>query len=165
MSRHIHGWYLGNHGRARVHVDHAQWGKRLLLVAIDAFSKWPEVFVVGSTSASQTIDKLRTMFATHGLPLTLVSDNGPPFTSSEFCGFMKSNGITHRRVPPYHPSSNGLAENFVKSVKQALQKSSNPLSVESKIAKFLATYRNTPHTTTGRTPVEVLMGRVPRMKL
>ena len=97
--------------------------------------------MVGSISASQTIDKLHTMFATHGLPLTLVSDNGPPFTSSEFCRFIKS------RVPPYYPSSNGLAEKFVKSVKQALQKSSNPLSVESKIAKFFATYRNTTHTT------------------
>jgi len=78
---------------------------------------------------------------------------------------MKSNGIAHRWVPPYHPSSNGLAENFVKSVKQALQKSSNTLSVESKISKFLATYHNTPHTTTGCTPAEVLMGRVLRTKL
>jgi len=65
-------------------VDHAQRNKQLLLVAIDAFSKWPEVFLVSSTSASQTMDKLQIIFATHGLPITLVSDNGSPFSSMEF---------------------------------------------------------------------------------
>ena len=51
------------------------------------------------------------------LPIIVVSDNGPPFTSAQFDAFMKGNGILHKRVPPYHPSSNGLAENFVKTVK------------------------------------------------
>ena len=159
-----HPWLVSQQPWERIHVDHAQWDKWLLLVAINAFSEWPEVFVVNSTSAQQTIHKLRTVFTTHGLPVTLISDNGPPFTSSGFSRFMDSNGIIHRRVPPYHPSSNGLAKNFVKSVKQALNKSNIHLSVESKIAKFLATYRNTPHTTTGCTPSEVLLGRVPRTK-
>ena len=68
----------------RIHIDHAQWGKYLLLIAIDAFAKWLEVHVVSSISASQTIDKLRAIFATHGVPVTIVSDNKPPFTSSQF---------------------------------------------------------------------------------
>ena len=115
-----HPWMVPQNVWERIHVDHAQWEKWLLFVAVDALSKWPEVFIVNSTSASQTIDKLRTVFATHGLSVTLVSDNGPPFSSSVFKEFMDYNGIVHRRVPPYHPSSNGLAENMVKSLKQAL---------------------------------------------
>jgi len=126
------------------------------------FSKWPEVFVVNSTSATQTADKLRRIFATHGLPVTLVSDNGPPFSSEEFHRFMTSNGIIYRRVPPYHPSSNGMAENMVKSVKQALNKANKQDTMETTIAKFLAGYRNTPHSVTGRTPAEILLGRAPR---
>ena len=51
-----HPWLVPQQPWEWVHVDHTQWGKWLLLVAIDAFSKWPEVFVVGSTSASQTIE-------------------------------------------------------------------------------------------------------------
>ena len=122
----------------------------LLFIAIDTYSEWPEVFVVSSTSAQQTTDKLRTMFATHELPTTLVSDNGPPFTSAEFEKFMKANGITHRRIPPYHPSSNRLAENMVCTVKQALSKCkfSANATLETHIARFLASYRNTRHTTT-----------------
>ena len=42
-------------------MDHAHFGGRLLLVAVDAYSKWPEVHVVFSMSAQQTIDKLHVM--------------------------------------------------------------------------------------------------------
>ena len=63
-----HPWLVPQNAWERIHVDHAQWEKWLLLVIVDALSKWPEVFVVNSTSASQTIDKLRTVFVTHGLP-------------------------------------------------------------------------------------------------
>ena len=160
-----HPWLVPHNAWERIHVDHAQWKKWLLLVAVDALSRWPEVFIVNSTSASQTMDKLRTMFATHGLPVTVVSDNGPPFSSSEFESFTKANGIIHHRVPPYHPSSNGLAENMVKSLKQALNKASKKDTTETKIAKFLMSYRNTPHSVTGKTPAEVLLRRSPRTRL
>ena len=50
---------------------------------LDAFSKWPKVFNLNSTSASQAIDKLCTIFATHrGSPVTLVSDSGVSFSSA-----------------------------------------------------------------------------------
>ena len=137
-------WIVPQNPWERVHVDHAQWKRLLLFVAVYAFSKWPEVFIVNSTYASQTIDKLRTIFATHDLPVILVSHNGPSFSSADFKNFMSSNGILHRRVPPYHPSSNGLAENMVRSLKQALNKAHRTDSIESKTAKFLATYRATP---------------------
>lgn len=136
-----HPWLPPHNPWERVHVDHTQWNKQLLLVMIDAFLKWPEVVVVSSTSALQTIDKLRTVFTTHELPVTLVSDNSPPFSLTEFEKFMKGNGIIHCRVPPYHPSSNGLAENMVKSLKQTLYKANKRDTTETKIAKFLASYR------------------------
>jgi len=113
---------ISQHPWQRVHVDHAHFGGRLLLVAVDAYSKWPEVHIVSSTSAQQTIDKLRYNFACYGLPATLISDNGSPFQSTEFQKFVIANGIVRRRVPPYHPSTNGLAENMVKSVKHSLSK-------------------------------------------
>ena len=45
-----------------------------------------------SIKSAATIENLREMFATHGLPSTLVSDNGSNFTSSEFQEFVKRNG-------------------------------------------------------------------------
>jgi hypothetical protein len=52
-----------------------------MLVVIDAYSRFPEVEIVSSTSAKSTILKLERIFATHGIPKVLKSDNGPPFQS------------------------------------------------------------------------------------
>ena len=84
--------------------------RHMLLVIIDAHSKWMEVYVMTSSSAKATIENLQITFAQLGLPNTVVSDNGPCFASEEFKQFLKSNGITHVTSAPYHPASNGLAE-------------------------------------------------------
>ena len=57
------------------------------------------------------------MFATHGYPEKLKSDNGPPFKSHALKEFFTEKGITHHRVTPRWPEANGLAENFMKSVR------------------------------------------------
>ena len=155
---------IPQHPWQRVHVGHAQFGGHLLLVAVYAFSKWPEVHIVSSTSTQQTIDKLLYIFACHSLPTTLVSDNGPPFQSAEFFHFVTTNGILHRRVPPYHPSYNRLTENVVKTVKHALNKAkiTKDVTLYTHTACFLATYQNTKHITTSRTPAELLLNCAPQ---
>ena len=49
-----HPWLVPQNPWQRIHVDHAQFGKYLLFIAIDAYSKWPEVFVVSYTTVQQT---------------------------------------------------------------------------------------------------------------
>lgn len=116
------------------------------------------IHVTSSTTAMATIEKLRVTFATHGIPVTVVTDNGTNFTSREFENFMKSNGIAHVKTAPYHPASNGLAEKAVQTFKAAMKRLSGS-SVETKVSKFLYKYRITPQTTTGTSPAELLMGR------
>ena len=79
--------------------------------------------MVSSATSAHTIAKLRGMFATHGLPQLVVSDNGAVFTSGEFKEFLERNGIRHVRSAPYHPASNGLAERYVQTFKTSLKKS------------------------------------------
>lgn len=95
----------------------------MFLVVVDAHGKWPEVSIMSSTTTEKTIERLGEMFSRFGFPEQLVSDNGPQFISQEFEKFLEVNGIRHIHSAPYHPSTNGLAERFVQSMKQALKAS------------------------------------------
>ena len=121
---------------------------------------------MGSTSTEKTLDVLRNLFASYGLPEQLVSDNGPQFTSAEFEKSMKLNGIKHIRTSPYHPASNGEAERFVQTFKRALKAEKNiQATLQQKLARFLLTYRSTPSMTTGVTPAELFLKRALRTRL
>lgn len=108
----------------------------MFLILIDAYSKLLEVKPLTAATSAVTIEHLHSIFATHGLPKMLVTDNGTPFTSAEFESFMGNNGIRHVKSSPYHPASNGLAERAVQSFKENMKKSTTT-SLESQIAKFL----------------------------
>ena len=150
-----HPWMPPEGPLERVHVDFASWRGKHFLVLVDAYSRWPELCQMHSTSALKVAAVLRRIFSTHGYPECLVTDNGPPFTSSEFNSFMDQCGILHKLTPPYHPSSNGLAESMVKTLKSYLNKENKTSDMEKSLADFLMSYRNTPHTSTGHSPVGV----------
>ena len=65
----------------------------MLMLVVDAHSKWPEVIEMTSTTSELTIQALQGLFAVNGLPDQVVSDNGPQFVLKEFQRFMKENGI------------------------------------------------------------------------
>lgn len=81
-----------------------------------------------TTTVPHTIEMMQDILAIHGFPQILVSDNGP----------QKELGIRHSRSVPYHPATNGLAENMVKNVKQWLSKQSCGVA----LYEFLHAYRN-----------------------
>ena len=122
-----------------------------------------------SITTEKTIIELRLIFAQHGLPEEVVSDNGPQFVSNEFAEFMHKNGIKHTLSPPYHPQSNRAAEREVRIVKEALvkqvSKGNKSTSIKHRLADFLLRYRTTPHSTTGAMPAELLMRRRLRTRL
>ena len=161
----LHPWHWPTRPWTRLHIDYAgPLCGRMCLVVIDAHSKWIEVFPVPSATSLATIEKLRFVFSQFGLPETVVSDNAPYFVSQELESFLKQNGIKHPTSAAYHPASNGLAERAVQTLKNGLKKVRKG-SLESRIAKVLFTYRIAPQGTTGSSPAELLMGRIPRTRL
>lgn len=69
------------------------------------------------SDTSATISKFRECFSRFGLSKVVVTDNGSQFASEEFSTFLYKNGIQHFLSSPlYHPQTNGIAENAVKTL-------------------------------------------------
>ena len=132
---------------------------KMFLVVVDAHSKWLEVKMVPAATSKATIVCLQSIFAER-----VVTNNGSVFTSEEFKAFLEANGIAHSTSSPCHPPSNGLAERAVQSFKQSVRKFTSG-SIESKLSRFLFTYRLTPHATTSQSSAELLFKRRPRSRL
>ena len=148
----------------RLHLDYAgPFHGRMWLVLVDASSKWAEIIPVKEANSRNTILALESIFARFGLPQQIFSDNGSQFTSDEFRAFCRYRRITHICSTPWHPRSNGEAERMVRTFKNMIKKE-NPGSHEviEATAKMLATYRTTPHATTGMCPYELLFKTTPR---
>ena len=157
-------WSFPDRPWSRVHIDYAGpvMGK-MILVVIDAHSKWIEAYTTSGSTSAITINKLKWIFSSHGIPHVIVSDNATGFVSEEFQSFCRRNGIKHVTSAPHHPATNGLAERAVGILKGGVQRLEGDL--ETRIAHFLLDYRITPHSTTGVSPAELLIGRKLRTRL
>ncbi|XP_058803953.1 uncharacterized protein K02A2.6-like [Phymastichus coffea] len=133
---------------------------KMHIVILDGHSKWLDIRELNNITAETTIDVFRDYFATWGIPKKLVTDNGPTFISKLFEDFMLANGVTHIKCAPYHPASNGAAENAVKTFKAKIKILNRQCSTRKEaLAKYLFHYRSSPHCTTGVSPAELQMGR------
>ena len=135
-----------------VGTDLFEMDQRHYLLVVDYFSRFPEVIQLSSTTSTSVITALKTVFARHGIPETVRSDNGPQYSSREFAQFASSYGFSHVTSSPGYAQSNGHVERAVRTIKGMLKKSKDP---------YLAvlSYRATPHPWCGRNPAELCMGR------
>ena len=148
----------------RLHMDFAgPLNGKMILIVIDAHSKWIEAIPTESATSSVVIESSRVLFSQFGLPEVLVTDNGPCFVGEDFEIFLAKNGIKHITSAPYHPATNGLAERAVQTVKRGLKVTQG--SMKTRIAKILMAYRSTPQSTTGMSLAQLLMGRSIRTRL
>lgn len=132
----------------------------------DYYSRYVEISISKRNTAEVAINSLKKMFATHGLPYTVTSDNGPHFVAEAFKTFLKDNGIKHGKTTPLWPQANGEIERQNRSLLKRMQIA----QVEGKdwkeaVQTYLVAYRNTPHPSTGVCPSELLFGRTLRTKL
>ena len=153
-------WPWATRPMERIHVDFAEYRGVQLLIVIDAYSKYIWTFIMGKdTTTPRLLRQMDSIFAERGLPTTVVSDNGPQFTSKAFSEHMKAKSIKHVLTPPYHPASNGLAEAAVGIVKNHLYKmdaSAHIPLLQDAVTTVMFIYRQTPTTSTGRTPFEMM---------
>ena len=141
-------------------------GQRFAIVAVDYFSKWIEVGFCEHPSSEVVIQFIEKLASREGYPEEVVSDCGSAFTSDRFTAYMRSVGVRHITVTPYHPQASGQVERANRSVKEALQSADlKKLDRSEYLQLFLLSYRSTVQATTGYSPAELLHGRRMRTKL
>ena len=125
------------------------------LVIVDYYSKMPIVRKMPTSQCNsvKTITVLKELFAEHGIPEEIRSDNGPQFASHLFAEFTKDWNIKHSTSSPRNPRSNGQAESAVKIVKGLLTRAK--CSGQDPYLALLA-YRSTPVDSHLRSPAEML---------
>ncbi|GBM95317.1 hypothetical protein AVEN_171565-1 [Araneus ventricosus] len=117
---------------------------------------------MNAINSGKTIEILRSLFRRYGLPKTLVSDNGRSLISNEFQIFINNNDIYHIKTSPYFPSSNGQAERFVQTFKDAMRQAKVDFgSRDYKLQNFVLQFRETPHSITHPSPVMFLGSDIP----
>lgn len=162
-----HVWESAKNPFERVHVDFAgPFMGKYFFILIDAYTKWPEIYVIPNITTEITIEKCREIFSRFGIPEVLVSDNGTQFTSNEFQQFLQMNGIIHKRSAPYHPATNGQVERNVQTFKHKLKTiNCNRSEIGKVLNNILLNYRRTPHATTGESPSSLMFNRQIRSRL
>ena len=131
------------------------------LLVVDHYSRFWEIFQVSNTKRLTIITKMKTVFARHGVPEIVKSDNGPQYSSREFAEFAKTWGFKHVTSSPFYPKSNGLAERTVQTVKSILTKARKDHQDPS---LAILEHRNTPINDVG-SPARLSMGRRLRSRM
>ena len=113
------------HPWSRVAMDLFDLHGKSYLLLVDYHSRWPEIRLLDRLTSTAIIVRLKSIFATHGIPDVVVSDNGPQFASVEFKKFTEEFCFTHTTSSPRYPQANGEAERAVQTVKNLLGKSTD----------------------------------------
>lgn len=107
----------------RVGVDLFFIGGAWWLIVTDYYSRYPELAKLTSLTARAVVTHCKSIFARHGIPEVVVSDNGSQFSrgpDAPFAAIAKEYGFKHVISSPPYPQSNGLAEAAVKVIKGSL---------------------------------------------
>ena len=131
-----------------------------VFVVVDYYSRHFEVHLLKSVTSTKLIHSLDDIFASHGLPVSLKTDNAQCFVSQEFKNFLSHRDIQHKTSIPLWPQSNGEVERQNRTLLKFLKIThAKGQDLKTELNKFLFAYRMTPHCTTGRSPAELLYRR------
>ena len=147
-------------------MEPGEGGCRFILTAICMASRWPEAIPLRTVTAEDVAEGMFQVFARTGLPLQLLSDQGPQFLSAlvkSMCSKLKIDKI---RTTPYHPECNGMIERMHGTLNSMLSKASAAgLDWVKQIPFALFALRLAPNRDTGFSPFQLVYGRQVRSPL
>lgn len=140
-----------------------EFGYKFILVVIDCFSRWVELYPTIDTSAMEAADALLEHVSRFGVPTKIRTDQGPQFANSMIAELAKLLRMEHELTTAYSSEENGIVERANKEVMRFLRGIILHDRIYSKwsrkqiplVRRILNTQE---HTRTGVTPAELLFG-------
>ena len=127
------------------------------LIMADYYSRYIEVAKLENLSSDAVINHMKSIFARHGIPEVVRSDNGTQFSQrvidSKYRKFANKYKFSIITSSPKHAQSNGFIESMVKNFKLHYLKAENDDPYLMLLALRATALEN------GHSPAELLMGR------
>ena len=145
-----------NHPWSKVGLDLFDFNQRTYLVTVDNYSNFFEADYLQCITSKDVIHKVKAHFARYAIPDTVISDNGPQFSSEEFRHFSKRWGFEQITSSPRHSQSNGMSESAVRTAKRQVKRA---LLAHEDAYLSLLDLRNTPTQGMTTSPAERMLNR------
>ena len=135
-----------------------------MYVAINKFTKWPEVEAVRKVTAQSVVKFFKGLVCHFGVPNRVITDNGTQFTSHNFMQYIQDLGSKVCLASVAHPRSNGQAERANAEVLRGLRtKTFDKLRKSGRrwideLPAVLWSIRTTPNRATSQTPFALVYG-------
>ena len=143
-------------------------GKSYILVVIDYYTKWIEIFALTNIQAL-TVAKciFNNVISRYGTPEQIHTDQGTQFESSLFKELCTLLHIHKSRTTPYHPAGDGLVERSNRTIQNILKTAinNNYKDWDLYLPSTMLAYNTSVHSTTGYTPHYLMFGREARVPL
>lgn len=75
------------------------------LVVMDYYSNFPEMVLLANATSTCVITHAKSIFGRHGIPHTVLSDNGPCFSGKEWQRFAGKYDFKHVTTSPHYAQS------------------------------------------------------------
>lgn len=144
-----------------VHVDLLTIQGEKFITLVDAFSKYAQAYYLRDGTAVSVVQALLKYSTHHGIPITIVSDNGPEFTNQLIAEFVKLHKIQHHKIAPHTPNENGIVERFHSTILEHLRilkiqhKSESTMNL---MPYALLAYNHSIHSFTKCKPIDLITG-------
>jgi hypothetical protein len=142
-------------------LDEDKWGNKYVLVIMDSFSKWIELFPTKTTEGEEAADKLLQVIGRFGVPLQLQTDQGSQFKNALWGRLMSMIGTEYITSIAYSKEENGLVERANKEVMRHVRNivfDRNISTAWSESLPLVQRIMNSAKRATGLSPAEIVFG-------
>jgi transposase InsO family protein len=126
------------------------------------FTKWTEAVPLKHSKDEQVISFLEiNIFSRFGLPLEIITDNGPTFISAKMTQFLAKLGVKHFTSSSYYPQVNWQAESTNKTLVRIIKRliEDKPHQWHTLLTYALWEDHTTTKVSTGCTPFQLVYGQ------